>query len=271
MNKNNLFQKLRDGKVVLGLSNSYPASGIIDGMCPGWDFVWIDGQHGQHSYESIFHAVQAASSVSVDALIRVYTHESGNLCLYADLFPAAIMVPMVNSAAEARAVVNGLYFPPLGNRSYGGRRIIDMNGREYYKETELLVVAQIETLEAVDNAYDIINTEGVAALFFGPDDMKVRKGISINTSISESKELREAMEVTAQAAKKAGKFCGIVAANRKDFATAVNMGYQLIAVGGDSGFVRAGASERLKEFRNEITEGAKIKVESGKNSINSIY
>jgi 2-keto-3-deoxy-L-rhamnonate aldolase RhmA len=44
--KNKLFKALRNGETLLGVSNMYPAAGIIEGMCAGWDFVWIDCQHG---------------------------------------------------------------------------------------------------------------------------------------------------------------------------------------------------------------------------------
>jgi 2-keto-3-deoxy-L-rhamnonate aldolase RhmA len=252
MGTNKLFDKMRAGKVALGVANSYPSTGLIEGMSIGWDFVWIDGQHGHHAYESIHQAILAATVAGVDTLVRVPSHDSSVLCQYADLSPSAIMVPMVNTAEAAVNVVKGLYFPPLGDRSYGGRRVIDLHGRNYFSEMELLVVAQIETLEAVDNADGIIGTEGIGALFFGPDDMKVRMNIPIDTMISESKELQVAMKRTAEAANRHGKIAGIVATNPSDLQVAVDTGYKLIAGGGDTGFVKAGSSSRLKELRSVL-------------------
>lgn len=249
MRANVLFDKLREGNVTLGINNMYPASGIIEGMCKGWDFVWIDAQHGQHSRQSVLHAVQAAMAVGVETLIRVPGHEYGILGPYADLAPSAIMVPMVNTVEQAHTIVQGLRFAPLGNRSYGGRRVIDLDGRDYYRERELLVVAQIETLEAAANAAAIIQQDGIDVLFYGPDDMKVQMGLPINTQITESDELMRGLESTAKAAKEAGKFCGCVAGTKEALEMTVGMGYQLIACGGDITFLRVAAADRLAEFR----------------------
>ncbi|MDP6451472.1 MAG: hypothetical protein QF773_11680, partial [Lentisphaeria bacterium] len=70
MRKNQLLEKLRANQVVLGLTNMYPAAGIIEGMGRGWDFIWIDGQHGEMSYDSCLHATQACAATGIDSLIR---------------------------------------------------------------------------------------------------------------------------------------------------------------------------------------------------------
>ena len=262
MHENLLFEKLRAGEVALGLCNMYPASGIIEGMCTGWDFVWIDGQHGEMSYQPILHATQAAMAVGVESLIRVPGHEHSILGVYADLAPSAIMVPMVDTPEQARHIAAGLRFPPLGVRSFGGRRVIDLYGREYFTERELLVVAQTETLAAVENAPAVIGTEGIDCLFFGPDDMKVRMGVPINTAITDSPEIREAMQRTADAARDAGKFSACVATSASGIEMAVSMGYQLIVGGGDIACLRVIAAQRLAELR-EAVSGATQEVEAG--------
>lgn len=252
MSQNRLFEQLRAGQVILGLANMYPAAGIIEGMCKGWDFVWIDGQHGEMSYDSCLRAAQAATATGIDSLIRVPGHDHRDLGMFADLAPAAIMVPMVDSVEQAKGIVQGLRFPPLGNRSYGGRRIIDLHGRNYVQETELLVVAQIETLEAAACADEIAAVDGIDLLFFGPDDMKVRMGIPINTPINENDELRKAMAQTATAARNAGKFAGTVAGTTAAAEMVTVLGYQLLMGGGDIAFLRTLAAEKLSALR-EIT------------------
>ena len=255
MRQNRLLNMLRGGEVVLGVCNMYPASGIIEGMCGGWDFVWIDGQHGEHSYHSILSTVQASMGVGVETLIRVPDDGYGVLGRYADLAPSAIMVPMVSSAGDAQRVVDGLRFPPRGKRSFGGRRVIDVHGIEYYQERDLVVVAQIETVEAVEHAEEIITTDGIDCLFFGPDDTRVRLGIPIDTPVMQHTVLREAMEHTAEVARGAGKFSGSVVADSSAVATACRMGYQLIVGGADVGFLREGSASRLKELRQAATSG----------------
>ena len=252
MKTNRLAQNLREGKTVLGLCHMYEAPGIVEGMCTGWDFVWIDGQHGQFTYDRVIHAQRAAEAVGVETLLRVPSHEAGRLGLFADMAPSAIMAPMVNTVAEARAIVQAVRFAPLGSRSYGGRRVIDLYGREYYLERETLVIAQIETLEAVDCAREIIGTDGIDMLFFGPDDAKVRMKIPIHTGIQEHETLREAMKRTADAALAAGKLCGTVAANAAALHTARALGYTCLVGGGDIMFLRTGSAAKLEELRGAM-------------------
>ena len=249
MSTNVFLNRLRRGEVLLGLCNMYPSPGILEGMCKGWDFVWIDGQHGQIGYADVGNILRAAAVAQVQTLLRTPGCEPGMLGQYADLSPSAVMVPMINNATEAQAVVQALRFPPLGERSYGGRRVIDLYGRDYFHEAELAVVAQIETQEAVANAEAIIGTEGVDMLFFGPDDMKVRLGIGINTSPFEDESLRSAMRRTAEAARGAGKFACCIAASAATLKAAVEMGYQVIVGGGDIGFMRAASASKLAELR----------------------
>lgn len=249
MRANILFDKLRAGQTVFGLGSMYPAPSIIEGMCKGWDFVWIDAQHGQFSYDSMLGSIHAAAATGVETMLRVPGHEFGLVGPFADLAPSAIMFPMVNNAEEARNVVQNLRFAPLGRRSFGGRRVIDVDGREYYRERELMLVAQIETIEAVDNVEAIVNTEGVDAVFFGPDDMRVQLGIQINTPVSEDARLRAAMEKTVKTARNAGKFAGTVGPSPESLRTCLELGYQLVVCGGDVYFIRMGSSQLLEQVQ----------------------
>ncbi len=255
MQGDEFWARLREGKVVLGACVMYPAPGIIEGMCEGWDWLWIDMQHGQYDYGTVLHAVRTASSVGIAPIVRPATHDYGLLGKCADTAPTGLMVPMVNTPEEAQQIVNALRFPPLGMRSYGGRRPIDLCGRGYYQESELLVMLQIETEQAARNAECIIGTDGVDALFFGADDIRVRLGLPINIPVVESKELQRPMAKMADAARKAGKFCGCVAADPATLRVALDMGYQIVVGGGDVGFLRTVAAAKLEELRQVVGGG----------------
>lgn len=246
--------QLRDGKVLLGLVNMYPAPGLIEGMCRGWDFVWIDAQHGQHAYDSVQAAVRAADVVGVESIVRVPGHEYGILGPFADLAPSAIMVPMVNTVEQAADVVKALRFPPLGLRSFGGRRVIDLHGRDYYRDAELAIIAQIETQEAVKNVKAISETKGIDVLFFGPDDMKVSMGLPIQSSPADNEQLAQAMRETAEAARAGGKFSACVAPNESIARMGIEMGYQVLVVGGDIAMLRVSSAQKLGDMRALIGE-----------------
>jgi len=246
-----LQRKLGNDDVALGLNWSFPAAGIIECMGRGWDWVWIDGQHGQMDYRSMLQCVRAADGCGVAPVPRVAGHDYCIIGPVMDMRTAGIIVPMVNTPDEARLVVEAARFPPLGRRSYGGRRVVDLAGRQYAEtaNADTLLVIQIETQQAVRNAEAIAGIEGVDALFFGPDDMKLGMGMPIDTPYTESDELAAAMEYAAKAARNAGKIAGTVAGGAESLAMATSLGFRLIAGGGDVGFLRMSAAEKLRELK----------------------
>ena len=245
--------------MALGLLWAYADPSIVEGMGRGWDWVWLDGQHGRMGDADIVGCVRAADGVGVSPIVRVPGHESGFIGRALDTRPAGVMVPLVNTADEARRIVQAVYFPPLGQRSFGGRRVVDLGGLDYHVSAndDVLLVAQIETPEAVDCAEAIAGVEGVDVLFFGGDDMKLRLGIPMDTPVTESDRLAEAMRATAAAARAAGKWAGCVASTPTALALAMSMGYRLVAGGSDVGFLRTAAAAALTELRQVCEEHGK--------------
>ncbi len=250
MAANRLLSRLKDGHTLLGLCQMYPAAGIVEGMCPGWDFVWIDGQHGELTYTSIMNSIRAAELLDIDTIVRVPGHDPATLGQYADLAPSAIMVPVVNTPQEAQSVVQALRLPPHGNRSFGGRRVIDLYGMNFYQQHTVAVLAQIETVESLKHVKGIAQTDGVDVLLFGGDDMKISMGLPVDAPSLEMPRILEAMEQMADAARAAGKFAACVAADPKLAQKSVEMGYQLLVGGSDIGFMLSGSRHRLTALRD---------------------
>lgn len=157
----------------------------------------------------------------------------------------------------ATAAVEALRFPPQGRRSFGGRRPVDVYGRDYYRERQPAVIVQIESREGLANADRIAAVEGVDGLFFGADDLKVSLGLPVDAQLRECEELQSAQRAIAQAARAAGKWCGQPTAVGQDLQQALELGYQLISCGGDISFVRTGAREALAESRR-ILEASRV-------------
>jgi len=120
---------LRSGGVALGVGLMYPSPSAVESLGQGWDWMWIDGQHGQLGYDTILHAVQTSELTGLSPIVRVPGHAPQVIGQALDTGAAGVMVPMVNTPDQARAVVHAACFPPLGGRSYGGRRVIDSGGR----------------------------------------------------------------------------------------------------------------------------------------------
>lgn len=256
MNQHRFLERLRKGEVLLGVCQSYATPAMVELVARGWDVIWLDGQHGHLTYESALAMIQAAGAVGVETLLRIYTHDRDTIAWHCDLAPSALMIPMVNTPEEADAIVRAMRFPPRGARSYGGRRPIDIYGREYYRQLPLGCVVQIETVAAVERAHEIAAVDGVDMLFFGPDDMKVSLKLPINTPVDESPQLQEMMRRTAAAARQAGKFAAAVAVNGKTAKMAVDMGFQLLIGGSEVMFIRSTAPKVLAELRTALGQPA---------------
>jgi len=248
------IENLKKGEIALGFNLMYPVAGIIECIGAGWDWIWIDSQHGQHDYRSLLECVRVADACGVAPVVRVPGHEPGTIGRIIDMRPTGIMVPMVNTAQQAVRIVEAARFPPLGKRSFGGRRAIDLGERKFFQTAneDMLLMVQIETPEAVANAQAIAATNGVDALFFGPDDMKVRLEIPINTPAIDAPELVAAMDKVAAATKEAGKIAACVAFTPASLRTATSQGYRLIAGGSDVVFLHTAAQAALADLRRPL-------------------
>ena len=231
----------------LGIGIMYPASGIIERIGPDWDWIWIDGQHGQLDYSDILAAVRACNLIKRPCVVRVPGQESGAIGKSLDCSPDALMVPMINTAAQARKAVENTKFPPLGLRSYGGRRPIDMHGRTY-NENQPALICQIETLQALDNCDEIASVDGVDMLFYGPDDMAMQHGLPMDQPKPEEL-FKEALKKVADCAAKYNKLAGIVAVDLQSYEKAVDLGYSLIVGSADVALLANGSKKQVEYFR----------------------
>jgi 2-keto-3-deoxy-L-rhamnonate aldolase RhmA len=232
---------------------SYPAPGIIERIAKDWDWVWIDGQHGELEYTDILAAVRACNAADRPAVVRVPDHAYGTIGKVLDTAPDGIMVPMINTAEEAKDVVQSVKFPPVGNRSYGARRIIDLHGRTYADGYDNpVLIAQIETRTAVDNLEDIAAVEGVDCLFIGLDDMSMRDGADM--SQIDLDQYDPMLEKVAAAAKKHSRIAAGVFTSIPRIAKAVQMGFSLMCAVGDVGLLAGASADTAGRFRKHLEQ-----------------
>ena len=125
------FSNALQEKVQLGFCSMYPVSGIIERIGQDWDWCWIDSQHGQWKVGETIDAVRACDLIGIFSMVRVPGYDAGIIGTTLDTGCHAIMVPMVDTKKLAQEAVTAAKFPPLGKRSYGGRRPIDLYGRAY--------------------------------------------------------------------------------------------------------------------------------------------
>jgi 4-hydroxy-2-oxoheptanedioate aldolase len=238
----------------LGFCASYPAPGIVERIGIDWDWIWVDGQHSDQSYQDTLAIVRACDLVRRPAMVRVPSHAFGGIGRALDMGAAGVMVPLVDTPEEAKAVVRAAKFPPLGGRSYGGRRPIDSLGRLYSDTAneDTLLICQIESPEAVANADAIAAVPGVDALFLGPDDVLLRRGFKMNTP-RDKNALGKDLQAVINACRRHGKIGVAIGIGNEMLRLCVTMGYQMIVAGGDAPWLTQ-TSKRISSEAREIIE-----------------
>jgi len=227
-----------------GFVATYPAPGMIEGIGAGWDFIWIDGQHGQYAYNDLLAMVRACDLVDTASLVRVPWNEQSQIALVADMNASGVIVPCVDSVEEARRAIETAKFPPIGRRSFGGRRPNDIDGRTYGESAndDFKLIVMIESPQAVEQADAIAALPGVDGLFLGPDDVMLRRGHSMTTPRSEE-TLGEDMQRVSDACRAHGKLSMMVGLSARTMQLCLDKGFGMIVTGYDSLYLREGAAK----------------------------
>ena len=220
----------------------------------GFKAVNIDQQHGQWDMAATFAAIAALSHAGAAPVVRIPLGDFAVASRVLDAGAEAIITPMINSAADARAFVAATKYPPLGERSWGPNRALALQGRastpEYLREANegTLTLAMIETKAALANVEAIAATPGLDALFIGPYDLAIALSDGAAQDIT-APAVDQAIDAICAAAKKAGKIPGIYC---KDAARALTMkkrGFRFLAVGSDLGFLKDGIAAQLSVLK----------------------
>jgi 2-keto-3-deoxy-L-rhamnonate aldolase RhmA len=249
----NLRQRVLAGETVLGcflnLGSSLTAEMI--GRA-GFDFALIDLEHGAGVERDVLYQLQALEYTSAAAVIRVESHERQRTHRVLDLGAHGIMFPRVNNAAEARAVVAALRYPPEGVRGVASMNRACEFGvgfRTYVAAANhsLLGVLQIETQESVRHVDEIAAVDGADVLFIGPLDLSQSLGI---LGQFDHPRFVEALEATAAAARKHGRATGILMPKPDDFSRYYELGFRFLACNSDGGLLNAAARNLAQTLRD---------------------
>lgn len=234
MNYPEFRKALAEGKPQLGFCIMYPATGIVEKCGSDYDWLWLDGQHGQLDYSTMLSLVRAADFIKRPSFVRVAWNEFGAIALAADMFPQGVIVPCVSTVEEAQAAVQAAKLPPLGKRSYGARRACDVVGRLYSNtaNSDLMLICQIETPEGIENAEAIAATPGVDGLFLGPDDIMLRRGFTMDAPKNQE-TLGKDMELVMAACRKHNKPGVMVGVGAEMMSLCLKTGFTMVVGGGD--------------------------------------
>jgi 4-hydroxy-2-oxoheptanedioate aldolase len=252
-------RKLAKGELVLcfGVNQMRtPNIALIAAAC-GFDAIYIDLEHNPTSLESAAAICVAALARGITPIARVTSHDPHDATRILDCGAQGVMVPHVQNAAEAKAVVEACRYAPQGHRSaFGSGPALGYAAlgqaevcRRLNEET--LLMAMIETPEAVENAAAIAAVDGIDALHIGASDLSTEMGIP---GQYRHERMRVAFERVAHAARAHGKAMG-VGGVREDLefqSWLFGIGARYLTGGSDVGYIlSAGRAdvERLRAVR----------------------
>ena len=171
--------KLQSGGCAIGAWLSIPSAvtAEIIGRA-GFDYACVDLQHGMVDYAdalAMYQAIELGDSVP---FARVTWNEPGIIGRMLDLGAGGVIIPMVNTRADAEAAVASCRYAPAGRRSVGPTRV-RIGRPDYFEGADdyVLCIPMIETAEAVANIDDILGVGGIDAVYVGPSDLAVSLGV----------------------------------------------------------------------------------------------
>ena len=239
---NRLKRILKEGKVALGCAvsvNSPDVAEVLSMM--GFDFMIYDTEHTPLSIETVQHLMQAAKGTDTVQIVRVAWNDLVLIKRALDIGSDGLIIPWVNNRNQAIEAVKACKYPPRGLRGVGPRRASEYGAkfREYIEtaDEDVMVIVQIETEEAVKNVEDILSVEGVDAFIIGPADLSTSLGIPLQFN---HPKFIEAITRILEAGKKAGVPAGFFAPSAEAAKKYKEMGFQLLNIGSDIGFIKAG-------------------------------
>jgi 4-hydroxy-2-oxoheptanedioate aldolase len=220
----------------------------------GWDWIILDRQHGCLNWETVYECIHIIRTAGARPIVRVGIGQTFEVQKALDMGAGGIIVPMVNSREEARAMAAAAKYPPLGERSIGGdlryhycKRYIDEAN-----EGSLLLV-QVEHIRAVENVEDILSVEGVDGCFVGPTDLAVSMGLPHN-DFEHVPEHRDAIRRTVDGCRALGKLACTNSYHLAEAADKASQGYSCITLRSDADLFVDSASTQLQSLRARTAE-----------------
>ena len=215
----------------------------------GFDWVLIDMEHSAISLESVQNAIQIMEG-KILTIVRVPANDEVWIKRVLDTGCDGILVPMVNSAAEAERVVQASKYPLEGRRSVGLSRAHKYGAafKDYVENAnkELIIMIQCEHKEAVKNFDEILKVNGIDSVFIGPYDLSASMGL---TGQITHPEVASTITMIKDKCNKAGLPYGIFSMNTETMVSEIKSGCTFLLCGVDANFLLNAYTDLLKKLK----------------------
>ncbi|MBB1605023.1 4-hydroxy-2-oxoheptanedioate aldolase [Pseudomonas sp. UMC76] len=249
---NTFKQRLQSDEAQIGLW-----LGLADPYCAelaanaGFDWLLIDGEHAPNDLRSLLGQLQAVAPYPVQPIIRPVLGDTALIKQLLDIGAQTLLVPMVDSAEQARELVRAMRYPPFGVRGVGSAlaRASRWNSIPGYldeADAQMCLLVQVENLEGLANLDAIAAVDGVDGVFIGPADLSAAMGQRGNPG---HPEVQAAIEDAIARIQRAGKAAGILSADEKLARRYLELGAKFVAVGVDTSLLMRSLRELAGKFK----------------------
>ncbi|MFM8117482.1 aldolase/citrate lyase family protein [Klebsiella pneumoniae] len=253
--KNDFRHNIKKGNLQLGIGLEIPSADVAEVLATSkFDWLFIDGEHGAHSVESIVAAARAIAPFNMTPVVRVGGPSTGLIKQLMDQGINNIIFPKVETKEEAEEIMYWSSFAPRGNRGMGAQAVrAGLYGRipDYLERiaNESVMIIQIESRKGLENLEEICSVPGIGAIFLGPIDLAVDMGHGLNIF---HPEVVEAMEYMIKKVKWLGIPVGTIAVTPEQAKNYKDLGVSFLAVGGDTMLLASAADETHQSYSESL-------------------
>jgi 4-hydroxy-2-oxoheptanedioate aldolase len=250
--RNEFKARLRGGAPQLGLW-----LGLTDPVCieiaagAGFDWLCLDGEHSPHELHTLLPALQIIAAYPVQPIVRVPVGDPAIIKRVLDIGAQTVVVPMVESADQARRLVQAMRYPPHGARGVGtalARAARWNTAVDYFARAndEMCLIVQIESDRGLGRLEEIAAVDGVDALFIGPADLAASLGYLGNPA---HQAVQQAIRAAFDRIRATGKPCGSLSADEAIVRDYLNRGCQFMGLGSDTTLLANATRQLARKFK----------------------
>ena len=239
------------GQLQIGLWSSLASNIAAEAVADsGFDWILLDTEHSPNEIPGLISQLQALQGGAAAPIVRPAWNDAVLFKRILDIGAQTLLVPYVQTAAEARSAVAATRYPPAGIRGVTGSGRASRYGRvkDYLKiaDREICLLAQVETGPALAELEAIAGVDGVDGVFIGPSDLAASLG---HIGAPGHADVQSAIRNAIGRLKAVGKPAGILTANEDEARRYIDWGFTFVAVGIDVLLLRNGADALVRTFR----------------------
>lgn len=250
---NILKEKLNNGNVVFGTWMTIPSPTIVEvfGLA-GMDFIVIDHEHGQFTYETSENMIRAAEVAGCTPLIRVPSNSASDILRSLEIGAHGIVVPQIENKKQASFAINSMMYAPKGNRgvsaftrssNYYG---VNVKNRTQQLNDSTLSMLLIESVEAIKNLDEILECNDIDIIYIGTYDLS--QSLGIVDDVNNDKVLSIISESVLKI-RQSGVAAGILAQSPEDAKRWIDIGVQFIPYIADCGIIHEAVASKLEMLK----------------------